>query len=255
MTDLLHAQGLRKTFGALAAVGDVDLSLAEGVLTAIIGPNGAGKTTMINLLSGAIPLDRGRVTLRGEDITTLPAHARVRLGLTRSFQVMNIFPRLTVRENALLPVLAHRGKPLSPWASLDNDREAAAEANGLLQEVGLGPQADQHAATLAHGDQRRLELAIAVAPRPILCFLDEPSSGMTPVEREVVLDLIRQLARERQTTFVIVEHDMDVVFSLAQRIVVMNRGTILADGMPGEIRSNRLVRQIYLGQEGAGDAP
>ncbi len=255
MTDLLHAQGLRKTFGALAAVGDVDLSLPEGVLTAIIGPNGAGKTTMINLLSGAIPLDRGRVTLRGEDITTLPAHARVRLGLTRSFQVMNIFPRLTVRENALLPVLARRGKRLSPWAGLDHDREAAAEANGLLNEVGLGPQADQHAATLAHGDQRRLELAIAVAPRPILCFLDEPSSGMTPVEREVVLDLIRQLARERQTTFVIVEHDMDVVFSLAQRIVVMNRGTILADGMPGEIRNNRLVRQIYLGQEGAGDAP
>jgi len=254
MKELLEAKGLRKTFGALTAVLDVDLSLAEGVLTAIIGPNGAGKTTMINLLSGAIPLDRGHVTLRGEDITTLPAHARVPLGLTRSFQVMNIFPRLTVRENALLPVLARRGKPFSPWASLDNDREAAAETNELLYEVGLGPQADQPAATLAHGDQRRLELAIAIAPRPILCFLDEPSSGMTPVEREGVLDLIRQLARERQTTFVIVEHDMDVVFSLAQRIVVMDRGTILADGMPGEIRSNRLVRQIYLGQEGASDA-
>jgi branched-chain amino acid transport system ATP-binding protein len=210
---------------------------------------------MINLLSGAIPLDRGRVTLRGEDITTLPAHARVRRGLTRSFQVMNIFPRLTLRENALLPVLARRGKPLSPWASLDNDREAAAEADGLLDEVGLAPQAEHQAATLAHGDQRRLELAIAIAPRPILCFLDEPSSGMTPPEQEVVLDLIRQIARERQTTFVIVEHDMDVVFSLAQRIVVMNRGTILADGMPGEIRGNRQVRQIYLGQEEAGDAP
>lgn len=253
MMNLLQAQGVRKAFGELAAVVDVDLAFAEGVLTALIGPNGAGKTTLINLLSGAIPPDRGRVTLRGEDITTVPAHGRVRRGLTRSFQVMNIFPRLTVRENVLLPVLARRGQPLNPWARLDDDREATSEADRLLDEVGLGAQATRQAVTLAHGDQRRLELAIAVAPRPILCFLDEPSSGMTPLERQGVLGLIRRLARERQTTFVIVEHDMDVVFSLAQRLVVMNRGSILADGTPEEIRANHQVRQIYLGQVQAGD--
>jgi branched-chain amino acid transport system ATP-binding protein len=222
------------------------------VLTAIIGPNGAGKTTIVNMLSGAIPLDRGTVTLRGEDITALPSHARVRRGLTRSFQVMDIFPHLTVRENVLLPVLARRGTPLRPLARVDDDREAAEEADRLLVAVGLGTQAERQALTLPHGDQRRLELAIAVAPRPFLCFLDEPSSGMTPLERGGVLELIRRLARNAQTTFVIIEHDMDVVFSLAQRIVVMNEGKILADGTPGDIRANPRVRQVYLGQEGAG---
>jgi len=249
MTDLLRTERLRKTFGALAAVDGVDLTLPEGVLTAIIGPNGAGKTTLINLLSGALPPDAGRVLFRGREITRLPVHARVRLGLTRSFQVMNIFPRLTVRENVLFPVLARRRATLRAFARLTGDRNAGREADMLLEEVGLLPQAGQEAATLSHGDQRRLELAIAVASHPILCFLDEPSSGMTAPERTMVLDLVRRLAQERRTTFVIVEHDMDVVFSLAARIVVMNRGRILADGPPEAIRANRQVRQIYLGEE------
>ncbi len=252
MTDLLRTEGLRKTFGALAAVDGVDLALQEGVLTAIIGPNGAGKTTLINLLSGAIPPDAGRVLFRQQEITRLPIHARVRLGLTRSFQVMNIFPRLTVRENVLLPVLARRRATLHAFAHLTDDRDATREADGLLGEVGLLAQAGREAATLSHGDQRRLELAIAIAPRPTLCFLDEPSAGMTPPERAMVLDLVRRLAQERRTTFVIVEHDMDVVFSLAERIVVMNRGRILADGPPEAIRANPQVREVYLGEEDAG---
>jgi ABC-type branched-subunit amino acid transport system ATPase component len=249
MMDLLRAEGLRKTFGALAAVDGVDLTLPEGVLTAIIGPNGAGKTTLINLLSGVMVPDAGRVLFREREITRLPVHARVRLGLTRSFQVMNIFPRLTVRENVLLPILARRRATLRAFARLTDDRDAGREADMLLEEVGLLPQAGREAATLSHGDQRRLELAIAVAPRPILCFLDEPSSGMTPPERTMVLDLVRWLAQERRTTFVIVEHDMDVVFSLAARILVMNRGQILADGPPEAIRANRQVREVYLGEE------
>ncbi|MDR7483671.1 MAG: ABC transporter ATP-binding protein [Armatimonadota bacterium] len=247
--DLLRAEAVRKTFGALAAVDRVDLTLQDGVLAAIIGPNGAGKTTLINLLSGALAPDGGRVFFQGQEITHLPVHARVRLGLTRSFQVMNVFPRLTVRENVLLPVLARRRPALSPLGRLDADRDALDEAEALLQEVGLLSEAHREAATLAHGDQRRLELAIAVAPRPVLCFLDEPSSGMTPPERAMVLDLVRRLARERRTTFVVVEHDMDVVFALAARIIVMNRGRVLADGPPEAIRANPQVREVYLGEE------
>jgi len=251
VTALLRAEALRKTFGALAAVDGVDLALQEGVLAAIIGPNGAGKTTLINLLSGAVVPDAGRVLFRGQEITRLPAHVRVRMGLARSFQVMNIFPRLSVRENVLLPVLARRRPALAPFARLEADGAALAEADAVLAAVGLLPEADREAGTLAHGDQRRLELAIAVASRPVLCFLDEPSSGMTPPERAVVLDLVRRLAQERRTTFVIVEHDMDVVFALAARVIVMNRGRILADGPPDAIRADPQVRAVYLGEDEA----
>jgi branched-chain amino acid transport system ATP-binding protein len=249
MTGLLRAERLRKTFGALAAVDDVDLSFTQGEFAAVIGPNGAGKTTLINVLSGALPPDAGRVLFQEQEITRLPVHARVRRGLTRSFQVMNIFPQLTVRENVLLPVLARRGRALNAFAALAGEGEVMSEADRLLGEVGLGPEAHREAGTLPHGTQRRLELAIAVASRPVLCFLDEPSSGMTPQERSMILELIRRLAAERGTTFVIVEHDMDVVFALAQRVVVMNRGRILADGPPGAIRADPQVRELYLGDE------
>ncbi|MBI4392125.1 MAG: ABC transporter ATP-binding protein [candidate division NC10 bacterium] len=251
MTALLETTGLRKAFGRLAAVDGVDLHLPAGVLTAIIGPNGAGKTTLINLLSGTFPPDTGRVLFRGEDITGLPVHQRVRRGLTRSFQVMNIFPRLTVRENLLLPVLARLGRSGRPFSAVPAHADALEEAERLLREVGLWEERDRQAGALSHGDQRRIELGLAVATAPGLCLLDEPSSGMNPVERTVVLELIRTLSAERKTTFVIVEHDMDVVFSLAERIVVMNRGRILADGPPDAIRENREVRATYLGEEWA----
>jgi branched-chain amino acid transport system ATP-binding protein len=249
MSGLLRAERLQKSFGALAAVDGVDLTLAEGVITAIIGPNGAGKTTLINLLSGATMPDQGRIFFHGEDITRLPAHARVGRGLTRSFQVMNIFQRLTVMENVLLPVLARRGATLRAFAPVERHDEATQEAQHLLAEVGLEAEAGREAGTLSHGDQRRLELAIALGSVPALCFLDEPSSGMMPVEREGILALIRRVARERLTTFVIVEHDMDVVFALAERIIVMHRGRVIADGMPEAIRGDPQVREIYLGEE------
>jgi branched-chain amino acid transport system ATP-binding protein len=246
---LAETQGLRKTFGHLAAVDGVSLRLEAGVLTAIIGPNGAGKTTFINLLTGLLPPDAGAIRFKGEDVTRLPAHARVRLGVTRSFQIMTIFPQLAVRENLLLPVLARRGRTRRFLSPLDGEAEAIAEVEDRLHEVGLWDMRDARAGVLSHGDQRRLELGIAVSTRPELCFLDEPSSGMNPIERQTVLGLIRKLSAERKTTFVIVEHDMDVVFALAQRIVVMNRGQVLADGTPAEIRENRDVRETYLGGE------
>ncbi len=252
MSEILRTEALRKSFGELAAVDGVDLCLAEGELTAVIGPNGAGKTTLINLLSGALAPDSGRVFFRGQDITGVPSHIRVRRGMTRSFQLMNIFPHLTVHGNILLPVLARLGKTLRPFSSLAGHPDALGQAERILREVGLWEERHRQAGVLSHGDQRRLELGIAVAADPFCCLLDEPSSGMNPVERTVVLELIRKLCRERKTTFVIVEHDMDVVFSLAERIIVMNRGRILADGPPDAIRDNREVRDIYLGEEGAG---
>ena len=250
MSELLRTEALRKSFGELAAVDGVDVRLAEGECTAIIGPNGAGKTTLINLLSGALPADSGRIFFRGQEITEMASHMRVRRGLTRSFQVMNIFPRLTVRENVLLPVLARRGMTRRVFSALMAHDDALADAGRILRDIGLWEERDRPAGVLAHGDQRRLELGIAMATDPAFCLLDEPSSGMTPRERMVVLELIRRLGSEWKVTFAIVEHDMDVVFSLAARIIVMNRGRILADGSPGDIRDNREVRDIYLGGEG-----
>lgn len=247
MAPLLAAEELRKTFGRLAAVAGVSLTLAEGTLTAIIGPNGAGKTTLINLLTGLLFPDGGTIRFKGRDITGLPSHGRVRLGLSRSFQIMTIFPNLTVHQNLLLPTLSRRGMNARALARLGDVTEANAEADALLREIGLWGQRDVRAGVLSHGDQRLMELGIAVATHPELCFLDEPCSGMNPIERQAVMGLMRKLSAERRTTFVIVEHDMDVVFALSQRIVVMNHGEILADGTPEEIRENRAVRETYLG--------
>jgi branched-chain amino acid transport system ATP-binding protein len=249
VSDLLRIEGLHKRFGELRAVDGVDLALPAGRLTAIIGPNGAGKSTFINLATGALVPDGGRIWFRGEEVTTLPAHRRVQKGLARSFQIMNIFPRLTALENVLLPVFSRHGRTGQPFARIGGDREAVAEAEHILDEIGLADKRHHPAGILAHGDQRLLELGLAVASRPELCFLDEPSSGLTPVERAVVLGLIRTLATERRTTFAVVEHDMDVVFALSEWIVVMNRGRVLAEGSPAAIRENSEVREIYLGDE------
>ena len=246
---LVETHDLRKTFGHLAAVNGVSLGLEAGILTAIIGPNGAGKTTLINLLTGLLLPDAGSIRFKGEDISRLPSHGRVRRGLSRSFQIMTIFPSLTVGQNLLLPALSRGGRNLRPLVLLEKETEAHEEAERLLREVGLWEQRDTPAGVLSHGDQRLLELGIAVGTRPELCFLDEPCAGMNPIERRSVLGLIRKLSAQQQTTFVIIEHDMDVVFSLSQRIVVMNQGRVVADGTPAEIRENRDVREIYLGGE------
>ena len=249
MREFLKTEGLRKRFGELLAVDGVELALPAGRLTAIIGPNGAGKTTLINLVTGAIAPDSGRIYFKGEEITHLATHYRVHKGLSRSFQIMNIFPRLSVLQNVLLPILSRLGRTREPLGKLESETAAVAEAEQILKEVGLWEQRDFAAGALSHGDQRLLELGIAIAPAPELCFLDEPSSGLTPIERATVLELIRRLSVERRTTFAIVEHDMDVVFSLSDWIVVMNRGRVLAEGPPSLIRDHREVREVYLGEE------
>jgi branched-chain amino acid transport system ATP-binding protein len=247
--EIIRTENLGKYFGKMAAVHEVTLTLQEGLFTSVIGPNGAGKTTLINLLSGYLLPDRGKVLFKGSEITRLGPDKRVRMGISRSFQVMNIFPRMTVFQNILLPVLSRLNKTSRAFSSLLSQKEAVGEAEKILVEVWLKDERDFPAGELSHGDQRLLELGIAVASNPLVCFLDEPSSGMNPIERIKVLELVKKLAAERRTTFIIVEHDMDIVFSLSDWIVVMNRGEVLAEGRPDEIRANREVREIYLGEE------
>jgi branched-chain amino acid transport system ATP-binding protein len=249
LKEIIRTESLAKYFGKMAAVHEVTLTLQEGLFTSVIGPNGAGKTTLINLLSGYLLPDRGKILFQGSEITRLGPDKRVRMGISRSFQVMNIFPRMTVFQNILLPVLSRLHKTSRAFSSLLSQKEAVGEAERILVEVWLKDEKDFPAGELSHGDQRLLELGIAVASNPQLCFLDEPSSGMNPIERIKVLELVKKLAAERKTTFIIVEHDMDIVFSLSDWIVVMNRGEILAEGRPDEIRANREVREIYLGEE------
>ena len=249
MTEMIQTEGLGKYFGEMAAVHEVSLSLREGLFTSVIGPNGAGKTTLINLLSGYLLPDQGKVYFRGKEITRMGPDKRVKMGISRSFQVMNIFPRLTVLQNILLPVLARFNKTSNAFSTVSSQKDAMGEAEKILSEVWLQEEKEISAGELSHGDQRLLELGIAVASNPQICFLDEPSSGMNPIERVRVLELVKKLSSERKTTFVIVEHDMDIVFALSDWIVVMNRGEVLAEGKPGEIRENRQVRETYLGEE------
>ena len=249
--ELLGIHNLAKRFGDFVAIHNLSLTLPAGRLTAVIGPNGAGKTTLISLITGALLPDAGELRFKGEAITRLPVHDRIRRGLSRSFQIMNIFARLPVVQNILVPVLSRQRRTGHPFRALSSETAALSEARAILREIGLSEVENTPAGVLSHGDQRLLELGIAIASAPELCFLDEPSSGLTSVERATVLALIRRLSAERRTTFVIVEHDMDVVFALADWIVVMNRGQVLAEGPPAEIRENRAVREVYLGEESA----
>jgi branched-chain amino acid transport system ATP-binding protein len=248
VTDLLVLEGLTKRYGRFVAVDGVDLTLPEGRLSSIIGPNGAGKTTLINAVTGLVRADGGRVVLAGEDITRLPTHTRVRRGISRSFQITSVFRQLTVLENVLVPVLARGGRSARPLRALDADADARAEAEELLDAVGLRDAAGRVAGELSHGDQRLVEVAMALAPRPRLCLLDEPAAGANPAERQQIIGLVRRLADEWSTTFVVVEHDMDVVFSISQWIVVLARGTVLAEGPPEAIRADRDVQEVYLGE-------
>jgi branched-chain amino acid transport system ATP-binding protein len=249
MAELLRTEKLRKYFGVVSAADDVNLRIEEGVLTSVIGPNGAGKTTLINLLTGNVLPDSGKVFFNDEEITYLPIHKRVKRGICRSFQIMNIFPKLSVYENLQIPILSLLNRSLNFFKPVYRYADADERVHKLLNETGLMDKKALPAGTLSHGDQRLLEIALAMAPEPKLLFLDEPTAGMNPVERVKVLENIRRLSREKQSTFVIVEHDMDIVFSLSDRIIVLHRGQILADGTPEEIKQNEDVRKIYLGEE------
>ena len=238
---LLSVRGLSKRFGGLVATDLVDLEVAEGETLAVIGPNGAGKTTLIGQLSGDIAPDAGAIRFGGEDITRLAAPARSQRGLARSFQITSIFKEFTALDNVALAVQAHAGHSFRFWSPARAERPLREPALALLEQVGLGARGAVIAGTLAHGEQRQLEIAMALASRPRLLLLDEPVAGMGIDESQRMLRLLRTL--RRQHTMVLVEHDMDVVFALADRISVMVYGRVIASGAPDTIRANPEVRR------------
>jgi branched-chain amino acid transport system ATP-binding protein len=248
VTDLiLDVQGLVKAFGALRATDGVTLDVRPGETHAIIGPNGAGKTTLIAQLSGDLRPDAGRIQFAGEDVTGLRAAARSHRGLARSFQITSVYREFSALDNVALAVQAHAGHSFRFWRAARADEALRAPARAILNEVGLGGRADVLAANLAHGEQRQLEIAMVLATKPRLLLLDEPVAGMGPDESQRLVQFLGTL-KGRQT-IVLVEHDMDAVFTLADRISVLVYGRIIATGTPQEIRANREVRAAYLGEE------
>jgi len=245
----LQVENVSKAFGHFVAVNDVSLAIPEGEITALIGPNGAGKTTLYNMVSGRLKPTKGSVWFRGSDITGLPPDRISRLGISRSFQITNIFNELTVLENIQVALVARHNKGLNLWQVSARDKRLEDQGLELLARLGLESVARARAGTLSHGDKRRVELAIVLSTEPQLVLLDEPTAGMTPEETHAVVHLIRSLAASGPYTFFLTEHDMDVVFRLAQKICVMHRGELLAEGTPEEIRNDPNVRTAYLGEE------
>jgi len=247
VTPLLEVRDLGRAFGALQAVAGVSLAVEPGELRAVIGPNGAGKTTLFHLVSGLLAPTSGRVLFRGDDVTALSAPGRCRRGISRTFQITSIFPELSVLENVRIAVQLKAGgnfRLLGGHALLGATERQARESLGFL---GLLERAGEPAATLPHGDQRLLEIAMAVAQGPELLLLDEPTQGLSPEDTAATVAVIRQIARERRLTIILVEHDMDVVFDLADRISVLHFGQLIADGAPDAIRANPDVQKAYLG--------
>lgn len=250
MNALLEIVGLRRRFGGIWATDGVDLRVEENEIHALIGPNGAGKTTLIHLISGGLPADEGQLRFAGADITRLAMHARVAHGITRSYQITQIFPHLTLLENVRLAVQARRrdfGSSFRFWRPASADFRMIEEAEEWLGRVALAEKAGIPACDVSHGEQRALELAMALATRPRLLLLDEPMAGMGPEESEHMARLIASLKGTQ--TVLLVEHDMDIVFRLADRISVLVAGRIVASGTPDAVRADPAVRRAYLGDE------
>jgi branched-chain amino acid transport system ATP-binding protein len=241
----LEVRGLSKAFGGVQAVLDVDLAVIPGELLAMIGPNGAGKTTCFNMLNGQLRPDRGSVKLLGREIAGLPPRRIWRLGVGRTFQITATFASLTVRQNVQMALASHARRLGAMLVRFD--RLAADEAQDLLEQVGMAAQAERVCGVLAYGDVKRVELAIALANRPKLLLMDEPTAGMAPRERVELMQLAATLARARLIAVLFTEHDMDVVFGHADRIVVLNRGRLIAEGSPQQVRADPQVQAVYLG--------
>ena len=253
-TDVLAVDSVAKRFGGVQALGGVTLQVRHGEFHAIIGPNGAGKSTFFNTLTGLITPDSGSVTFEGRDLAGLAPHQRVRLGMGRTFQITRVFPDLTLLENVQVALLAHDRLTLAPWRTASGHRPA--DARALLERVGLHVPDHQAASTLAHGDRKRLELAITLAGEPRLLLLDEPTAGMAAQERLESIRMVHKVASELGLSCLFTEHDMAVVFSVASRISVLVQGKLLITGQPEEVRASEQVQRVYLGEavieQGAG---
>ena len=243
----LRVTGLAKAFGGVDAVRDVSFTVDAGELVALIGPNGAGKTTCFNLLNGQMRPDAGTIELIGMRIDGLPARIIARRGVARTFQVAATFASMTVRENVQVALLAHAGTQGS--VALRAPAAFGAEADALLARVGMIKLRNEGCATLAYGDAKRVELAVALAAAPRLLLMDEPTAGMSPRSRARLMEVAASLAKKERIAALFTEHDMDMVFGFADRIIVLDRGQIIADGAPAEIRANAQVRAVYLGEE------
>jgi branched-chain amino acid transport system ATP-binding protein len=246
---LLQAQDLVRAFGAFRAVDGVSLDVTEGTIHAVIGPNGAGKTTLFRLLSGILRPTAGRLLLGGDDITRQRPHVIARRGLAQSFQMTSIFPRLTVLESVQSAILARRRRSGSLTSGFR--RSTAGEAERVLGRVGLADRSGAEARTLSHGDQRALDVALALATRPRLLLLDEPTAGMSAAETSQTIRLIADLVRAEGLTVLFSEHDMDIVFGISQRVTVLHQGRVIADGSAAQVRADQQVIAVYLG----GDEP
>ncbi len=245
---LLQVEHVTRNFGSLIAVDDVSMTVEAGQLRAVIGPNGAGKTTFFNLISGFLRPSSGRIVFDGEDVTALLPARRVWRGIARTFQVTEVFPELSVRENLRIPVEVASGFRLRPWLARAADGKVRARVAELLDMGSLADKAGRLVGELSHGDQRATEIMMALALKPRLLLLDEPTAGMGDQETYAITQLIRRLHKDGKLTIVLIEHDMRVVFHLADRITVLDQGSFLAEGTPQEIAANEAVQTAYLGQ-------
>jgi branched-chain amino acid transport system ATP-binding protein len=244
---MLQVENLVKSFDDFMAVNGANLTVGKGEIVAVIGPNGAGKTTLFNLITGALKRDRGRIVFKGEDIGELPPYEICKKGITRSYQIVNIFPRLTVFGNVQVAVLSHQRRSSNLFRPAQSI--AVKETKSILESVGLSNKEKNIAGSLSHGDQKILEIAIALGNEPELLILDEPTAGMSPEETQATIELIKRLARMRGLTILFCEHDMDIVFSIAQSIMVMRHGQTIIQGSLEEVKSNKEVQEAYLGGE------
>ena len=243
---ILQVDDLEKSFDGFKAVAGVSFHIEKGEICSIIGPNGAGKSTVFNLITGHLPLDRGQVVFKGIDISRMPAHRICRLGLGRSFQRINIFPRLTVFENIQAGVLSHRGKSLSFFSAVKGLFEK--ETDEIIENVGLQNYRDELSGSIAYGYQKQLELGIALASEPKMLLLDEPTAGMSAQETKATIALIGKIVKEKGLTLLFTEHDMSVVFAISERIMILSQGQLIASGLPNEVRENPDVQKIYFGE-------
>jgi len=245
--NLLETKELSKSFGETHAVDKVDFQIQEGEVLSLIGSNGAGKTSMVNLISGLLQPDRGRIVFRGQDITKLPVHGRIKAGIARSFQIVNLFDELTLHDNVALSIFSREGMTRRLFTLADRHHEVWDEALEILRQFGLEAKRSELAGVISQGERKLLDVAVAYALKPQLLFLDEPTSGVSTREKAPIMDVISAIVRSHKITAVVIEHDMDIIFKYSDRIVVMHQGKILASGSPEEIRRNETVKDAVFG--------